>query len=265
MRFSASLLLLALPLALAAPAASAAPKASGAVKAAAKASGAAAPKASGGAAKASGAAMAKASGAAKAPAAGGGAPANNNLASASTQNGLSAGNCKAMTVIFARGTTEQGNVGTLSGPPMFDALSKMVGPNNLAVQGVDYAADIPGFLAGGDAKGSAKMAQLVTQAMTDCPDTQVVMSGYSQGGQVCHKAAAMLPPAMASKVSSVVIFGDPMNGKPVAGVSAAKTKVICHQGDNICAGGSQILQPHLTYSMNAGEAAQFAASAAGMA
>ncbi|KAH7412618.1 cutinase [Cadophora sp. MPI-SDFR-AT-0126] len=170
-----------------------------------------------------------------------------------------------MTVIFARGTTEQGNVGTLSGPPMFDALGKMVGAQNLAVQGVDYPANVRGFLAGGDKKGSAQMAQLVQQAMTSCPDTQVVMAGYSQGGQLVHNAAAMLPKATASKVSSAVIFGDPMNGKPVAGIPAAKTKVICHQGDNICAGGNQILMPHLTYSQNAGEAAQFAAAAAGMA
>lgn len=193
------------------------------------------------------------------------APQANNLGSATTQNGLTAGGCKAMTIVFARGTTEQGNVGTLSGPPWFDAMGKMVGAQNLAVQGVDYPANVQGFLAGGDKKGSAKMAQLVQQAMTSCPDTQVVMAGYSQGGQLVHNAAAMLPPATASKVSSAVIFGDPMNGKPVAGIPAAKTKVICHRGDNICQGGNQILMPHLTYSQNAGEAAQFAAAAAGMA
>ncbi|KAH6724755.1 cutinase-domain-containing protein [Leptodontidium sp. MPI-SDFR-AT-0119] len=193
------------------------------------------------------------------------APAAGDLGSATTQNGLTAGGCKPMTIIFARGTTEQGNVGTLSGPPWFDAMGKIVGPQNLAVQGVEYPADIPGFLAGGDKKGSAKMAQLVMQAMKTCPNTKVVMAGYSQGGQLCHNAAAMLPPATAAKVSSAVIFGDPMNGKPVAGIPAAKTKVICHQGDNICAGGNQILMPHLTYSQNAGEAAKFAAAAAGMA
>lgn len=50
-------------------------------------------------------------------------------------------------------------------------------------------------------------------------------------------------------VQTVVIFGDPDNGKAVGSVSAAKTKVICHTGDNICAGGSMILQPHLTVSV----------------
>lgn len=102
-----------------------------------------------------------------------------NLGTSTTQNGLTdSSGCKAMTVIFARGTTEQGNVGTLSGPPFFAALAQAVGTENLDVQGVDYPADIPGFLAGGDANGSKTMAQLVTQAMTQCPDTKVVMSGY---------------------------------------------------------------------------------------
>jgi hypothetical protein len=47
---------------------------------------------------------------------------------------------------------------------------------------------------------------------------------------------------------SVVIFGDPDNGKAVGSVPAAKTKVICHTGDNICQGGGLILTPHLTVS-----------------
>ncbi|KAK8134324.1 carbohydrate esterase family 5 protein [Apiospora sp. TS-2023a] len=173
-----------------------------------------------------------------------------------TQNGLS-GACKGTTVIFARGTTEAGNVGSVAGPPFFQALSKMVN-GDLAVQGVDYPADVPGFLAGGDKNGSAKMAQLVQQAMTKCPNTKVIMSGYSQGGQVVHNAAKQLPAATASKVAGAVIFGDPDNGDAVQGVK--KTKVICHQGDNICAGGNLILQPHLTYGQDANTAAQFAAS-----
>ncbi len=44
----------------------------------------------------------------------------------------------------------------------------------------------------------------------------------------------------------MVIFGDPNNGTAVSGISAAKTLVICHTGDNICQHGDQILEPHLT-------------------
>ncbi|KAK2629384.1 hypothetical protein QTJ16_000204 [Diplocarpon rosae] len=176
----------------------------------------------------------------------------------STQNAGSA--CKGMTLIFARGTTEGGNMGKVVGPPFAQALGKAMG-GDLAVQGVEYPADIKGFLADGDAAGSQKMAALVTQMMTACPETKVVMAGYSQGGQLVHNAANMLPPDVMAQVNSAVIFGDPMNGKAVGSLPAAQTKVICHQGDNICQGGNTILQPHLTYGMNANEAAKFVASA----
>jgi len=65
--------------------------------------------------------------------------------------------CAAMTVIFARGTTEPGNVGILTGPPFFDALQSMMGNKAVAVQGVNYPASIEGFLKGGDATGSQTM------------------------------------------------------------------------------------------------------------
>lgn len=74
-----------------------------------------------------------------------------------TYNDLS-GPCKAYTVVFARGTTEPGNVGILVGPPFFDALREKLGSVNVAIQGVnDYDADIDGYLAGGDAGGSKEM------------------------------------------------------------------------------------------------------------
>jgi cutinase len=65
--------------------------------------------------------------------------------------------CKDMTVIFARGTTEAGNVGLVTGPPFFDTLSAMIGENAMSVQGVEYPASIEGFLEGGDPTGSQTM------------------------------------------------------------------------------------------------------------
>lgn len=46
---------------------------------------------------------------------------------------------------------------------MMNNLSSIIGASNLAVQGVDYAADIFGFLAGGDATGSQLMANLTVR------------------------------------------------------------------------------------------------------
>jgi cutinase len=68
------------------------------------------------------------------------------------------GACTAYTVIFARGTTEPGNVGILVGPPFFDALRSLVGTSALTIQGVnDYSASLDGYLEGGDPAGSAEM------------------------------------------------------------------------------------------------------------
>jgi hypothetical protein len=58
-----------------------------------------------------------------------------------TENGVVDKNCCTdMTVIFARGTGEVGNVGTVTGPPMFKALREKLGNNRVTIQGVDYAA-----------------------------------------------------------------------------------------------------------------------------
>jgi cutinase len=73
-----------------------------------------------------------------------------------TQNGLS-GSCGPVTVIFARGTTEPGNVGVLVGPPFFDALKSRIGAGNVVVQGVAYPASVEGFLVGGDSGSDQTM------------------------------------------------------------------------------------------------------------
>jgi len=62
-----------------------------------------------------------------------------------------------MTVIFARGTTEPGNVGLLTGPAYFDAMEATIGAKALTVKGVEYGATITQFLGGGDPVGSKLM------------------------------------------------------------------------------------------------------------
>jgi len=96
-----------------------------------------------------------------------------------TQNDLIDGTpCKEITVIFARGTDSPGNMGNSTGPPFVEAIGALVGVDNVAVQGVAYPATILEFLEGGDNAGAALMANYTALAMTQCPDTQVVVSGY---------------------------------------------------------------------------------------
>ncbi|KAJ9657832.1 hypothetical protein H2201_008045 [Coniosporium apollinis] len=182
-----------------------------------------------------------------------------------TQNDLTNGSpCKDVTIIFARGTTEDGNVGTSTGPPFFEALGRLIGPSRVAVQGVNYAANVGGFLAGGDRAGSALMAQLAARAVTQCPGTKLVLGGYSQGAQVVHNAAAQLSATTANFVNSVVTFGDPFKNRGFGSIPSSKVKIFCNWGDNICDGGVLVLYPHLTYRNDAAAAAAFVKSKAGI-
>lgn len=81
----------------------------------------------------------------------------------STSNELIDGTpCRAVTMIYARGTGQQGNIGDPAavGPLFFNGIAQRIGRNNLAVQGVTYPANVGGFLAGGDAAGSRTLASL---------------------------------------------------------------------------------------------------------
>jgi cutinase len=80
--------------------------------------------------------------------------------------------CAAVTIIFARGTNSDGNVGTL-GPYVFNETAKLLGANNIVRQGVDYSATIIGYLQGGAPDGGPEMARLTRLARTQCPNTQV--------------------------------------------------------------------------------------------
>ena len=91
--------------------------------------------------------------------------------SSDTYNQLTDGTaCRPVTVLYARGTTQAGNVGDAAavGPVFFNNLaSKLGGTSQLAIQGVTYAASIIGFLAGGDAAGSTTLANLVSTVSND--------------------------------------------------------------------------------------------------
>ncbi|KAB8302019.1 hypothetical protein EYC80_005471 [Monilinia laxa] len=183
-------------------------------------------------------------------------------AAVTTENGLSTDACKPVIVIFARGTSEAGNVGEIAGPPLFASLRAALTTAKTTVQGVNYAADVIGYLAGGDAAGSRTLANLTTYASSKCPDAKLVLSGYSQGAQVVHNAAKTLSAAVTAKIAAVVVFGDPDYGQAVGGVAAAKVLSICHVLDIICTGVGGFTT-HLTYGNDAGTASAFIVKAVG--
>ena len=123
---------------------------------------------------------------------------------------------------------------------------------------MDYDASIQGFLDGGSASGATTMASLVNETLATCPSSSLLLSGYSQGAQLVHLATSSLPANTTSKISSVIMFGDPKNGTAIQGVDASRVLTVCHTGDDICKGGDSIGISHLNYSADAGSAAMFA-------
>lgn len=93
--------------------------------------------------------------------------------------GVGAGNtaCRGVTVLFARGTTERGLLGAVVGPPLKAALSQAL-PGQVTVTGVDYPANVAGFLQGGDPDGAETMAGLAQAAANACPNEKIVITGY---------------------------------------------------------------------------------------
>ncbi|KAM3460848.1 hypothetical protein MY5147_006346 [Beauveria neobassiana] len=166
--------------------------------------------------------------------------------------------CKDVLIVFARGTCDPGNSGILVAPPFIDAVRKAIGDKSLGVQGVAYPASVDGYLNAHNAAGLA-MAQIVRETRASCPNTKIVLSGYSQGAFAPHYAADALGAEMRN-VSAVVTFGDPMSSKPVANMDAKKSLCICHLGDDICDQGNMIFPQHLTYGIDATHAAAFVAS-----
>lgn len=165
--------------------------------------------------------------------------------------------CKPITVIFARGTIELGNVGDLVGPPFFNNLDDLIGADNIAVQGVDYPATIGGYLIGGDPGGAQTTADLLNQAARNCPDTQIVLSGYSQGAMLAHLGEAKVSAEVAAQIAAVVVFGDPFKGRPFPNVDSSKVMTYCFNDDFICDDLPVIDTYHLDYVVDTPAAAKF--------
>ncbi|KAL9069105.1 MAG: hypothetical protein Q9161_005752 [Pseudevernia consocians] len=165
--------------------------------------------------------------------------------------------CKPITVIYARGTIELGNVGDLVGPPFFNDLYGLIGADNIAVQGVDYPATIAGYLIGGDPGGAQTTADLLNQAAKNCPDTQIVLSGYSQGAMEVHLGEAMVGAEVAAQITAVVVFGDPFKGRPFPNVDSSKVMTYCFNDDFICDDLPVVDTYHLEYVVDTPAAARF--------
>ncbi|KAK5126991.1 hypothetical protein LTR85_008350 [Meristemomyces frigidus] len=189
------------------------------------------------------------------------APASDYSGGSTANDVTSSTGCRDLTFIFARGTTELGTMGTVVGPPTAKDLISTLGSNKVSVQGVDYPASAEGNAELGRS-GGPTMAKLAQQALSECPNTKVVLSGYSQGAMVVHNALGSLS---SGDVASVVVFGDPLNGESFKNVDKSKVLDVCGSSDFVCDHGpTDASGSHLSYHSSAQKAATFIKQATGL-
>ncbi|KAJ7913542.1 hypothetical protein B0H13DRAFT_1612458, partial [Mycena leptocephala] len=121
--------------------------------------------------------------------------------------------------------------GAIVGPPLRNALQSALGGKSLTFTGVNYAADIAGFLEGADPAGSAPMAQFLGPRY-------LLRIGFIQA----HQRREFLPECRRylSRPAIVEVFEDVHNSEVMQSVSSANTEIICHVGDDICLHGDLI-------------------------
>ncbi len=186
--------------------------------------------------------------------------------SASAVPSASAQPCPDVDVVFARGTGEPPGVGP-TGEAFIDSLRPRIGGRSLGVYPVNYPASNE-WDTGLDGIRDAG-AHVVSMAK-DCPNTKMVLGGYSQGAAVMgFVTSAAVPdgvdpatvpkpmaPEVANHVSSVVLFGMPnvraMNflGEPPVAIGPlyqAKTIKVCAPEDPVCSDGMNFAA-HDTYA-----------------
>jgi cutinase len=115
----------------------------------------------------------------------------------------------------------------------------------VAVQGVDYTASIASNAQMGSGGGPV-MAALVKQALSNCPDTKIALSGYSQGGFVVSNAIAKQG-VNQDDIAAAVVYGDPSR-QAAGGLDESKVKSYCVSGDGVCSGTFAITAAHLAYT-----------------
>ncbi len=121
--------------------------------------------------------------------------------------------CRPIILLFARGSTEPGNLGTICGPPTGNLLKDRFGADNVAVEGIEYGARVAtNFLPGGaDPAGVREMERLIGEVAAQCPSSALVVGGYSQGAAVTHRAVEDLPEGQKKRIVAAVMFGDTQN------------------------------------------------------
>ncbi len=185
------------------------------------------------------------------------------LASLSTLTSLgaptatAAPKCNDIEIVFARGTDEPAGLGVV-GKALVDALRPMVKDQSIGTYAVKYPASWDFLQVAAGANDASKRVQSIAAT---CPDSKIVLGGYSQGAAVIDVVTtspiaglgytAPLPAAAVPHVAAVAVFGNPSArfGRPLTILSpdfGARTADLCNTNDPVCSRGDDF-DAHVRY------------------
>lgn len=176
--------------------------------------------------------------------------------------------CPAVQVVFARGTNEPPGVGDI-GQAFIDSVQSRVASPPVDVYPVDYPAstDFPTA-----ARGVVDASTHVRNEAAQCPDTKMILAGYSQGAAVIGYVTAdaipegyvlppgitgPMPPGVAKHVKAVALFGEPserflnfIDAPPIVigALYVAKTINECIAEDVVCSPTGSDIGAHHEYA-----------------
>jgi cutinase len=160
----------------------------------------------------------------------------------------SAAPCPNVEVLFARGTDEPPGLGQV-GDAFAQALRDRTG-SDVATSAVNYPAhqDI--------GPGVDDLTAQLKSITSQCPNTRIVVGGYSLGAAVTNRVLNdPLPAGVGDHIAAIVLFGNASRllNVPIAPGPEFNGRSIdlCNPGDPICAGGPLALS-HLQLAYIAG-------------
>ncbi|MGZ5395578.1 MAG: cutinase family protein [Mycobacterium sp.] len=139
--------------------------------------------------------------------------------------------CPDAEVVFARGRQEPPGVGAV-GDALVNALRSKTAMS-VGVYGVNYPADLDA------ATGARDIGAHVRSMASSCPNTRIVVGGYSLGATAADlfARANSLPPDVSQHIAAVAMFGNGAKRLGPAPAYANRTIDQCAAGDPICGRG----------------------------
>jgi cutinase len=152
--------------------------------------------------------------------------------------------CPDVEIVFARGTTEPPGVGGV-GQVFVDSLRSQLGARSVSIYAIDYPAsrDFDSSTPAGANDASTHIQSMAA----NCPNTRMVLGGYSQGSAVIDLSTTAMPSEVADHVAAAALFGGPKSAfadtlspgplPRIGPLYAAKTIDLCVPNDPICSDG----------------------------